>query len=203
MAAVTAMLEELRDAVPLTARGAAGKFVAQEWTPGGKPRDGVETSWRKDGIRGWTQTFRSGAVRVSFAVWVRDVDESGCFDDLDAVYEQGEQALAAFLPEIEGSPLAGHLAEAELTAADKEEFVAARKWAVDGRVLTAGVVQQDTDLPVMVVVVLEARESSGAVSLVRDHTAGPAGRPAEAGARDADPLRQGRARTCRRAADPA
>lgn len=163
----------------------------------------METSWRKDGVRGWTQEFRSGAVRVSFAVWIRDVDESGCFDDLDAVYEQGEQVLATFLPEIEDSPLAGHLAEAELTAADEEEFIAARKWIVDGRVLTAGVVQQDTDPPVMVVVALEAAESSGAVSPVRDHVAGSARRPAGAGAGDADPLRRGRARGCPRAAGPA
>lgn len=155
MAAVTAMLEELRDLVPLTIEGAAEKFAAQEWTPGGKPRDGVETFWRKDGIRGWTQKFRSGAVRTSFAVWIRDVDESGYFDDLDAVYEQGEQELATFLPEIENSPLAGHLAQTDLTDADKDEFVAARKWILDGRTLTAGLVQQDTDLPVMVVAVLE------------------------------------------------
>ncbi|WP_457456571.1 hypothetical protein [Streptomyces sp. TE5632] len=149
------MLEELLGLAPLTAEGAAGKFAAQEWIPGGKPRDGVETSWRKDGIRGWIQKFRSGAVRVSFAVWIRDVDESGYFDDLDAVYEQGEQALAAFLPEIENSPLAGHLDEAELTTMDQDEFIAARKWTLHGRALTAGVVQQDTDLPVMVVVALE------------------------------------------------
>ncbi|MGW5973559.1 hypothetical protein [Streptomyces sp. NPDC055186] len=149
------MLEELRDLDPLTAEGAAGKFAAQGWTPGVKPRDGVETSWRKDDIRGWIQKFRSGAVRVSFAVWIRDVDESGYFDDLDAVYEQGEQALAAFLPEIENSPLAGHLDEAELTTMDQDEFIAAREWALHGRALTAGVVQQDTGLPVMVVVALE------------------------------------------------
>jgi hypothetical protein len=155
MAAVTAMLEELRDLVPLTAEGAAGRFAAQERTPGGKSRDGVETSWRKDGIRGWIQEFGSGAVRVSFAVWVRDVDESGYFDDLDAVYQQGEQALAPWLPEIVNSPLAGHLAEAELTAGDKDEFLTVHKWILGGRTLTAGVVQQDTDLPVMVVVVLE------------------------------------------------
>ncbi|GAT83594.1 hypothetical protein STXM2123_4295 [Streptomyces sp. F-3] len=152
---MTAMLEELRDMVPLTAEGAAGRFAVQEWTPEGKSRDGVETSWHKDGIRGWIQKFRSGAVRVSFAVWIRDVDESGCFDALDAVYEQGEQALATFLPGIEHSPLTGHLAEAELTATDKDEFIAAREWTLDERVLTAGVVQQDTDLPVMVVVALE------------------------------------------------
>ncbi|MFD5271651.1 hypothetical protein [Streptomyces sp. NPDC058335] len=149
------MLEDLRDLVPLTVEGAAAKFAAQEWTPRGKLRDGVETSWRKDGIRGWTQKFRSGAVRVSFAVWMRDVDESGYFDDLDAVYEQGEQELARFLPEIDNSPLAGHLAEVELTTEDKDEFIAARKWTLGAGTLTAGVVQQDTDLPVMVVVVLE------------------------------------------------
>ncbi|MEU8653716.1 hypothetical protein [Streptomyces sp. NPDC048737] len=81
--------------------------------------------------------------------------KSGYFDDLDAVYEQGEQELAAFLPEIENSPLAGHLAQTDLTDAGKDEFIAAHKWILDGRTLTAGVVQQDTDLPVMVVVVLE------------------------------------------------
>ncbi|WP_167540220.1 hypothetical protein [Streptomyces viridosporus] len=155
MAAVTAMLEGLRDLVPMTVENVAGRFAAQEWTPGGKSRDGVETSWRKDGIRGWIQKFRCGAVRVSFAVWIRDVDESGYFDDLDAVYEQGEQALATFLPEIENSPLAGRLVESELTATDEDGFIAARKGTLDGRVLTAGVVQQDTDLPVMVVVTLE------------------------------------------------
>ncbi|AXE80790.1 hypothetical protein [Streptomyces atratus] len=155
MAAVIAMLEELRDIAPLTAEGAAVRFLAQEWTPGGKPRDGVETSWRKDGVRGWIQTFRSGAVRVSFAVWIRDVDESGYFDDLEAVYEQGEQALAGLLPEIEGSSLADHLVEAEQTAADRDEFITVKKWTLDARILTAGVIQQDTDLPVMTVVALE------------------------------------------------
>ncbi|MGW2088154.1 hypothetical protein [Streptomyces sp. NPDC001880] len=155
MAAVIAMLEELRCLVPLTAEGAAARFLAQEWTPGGKLRDGVETSWDKDGGGGWIQTFRSGAVRVSFAVWIRDVDESGYFDDVDAVYEQGEQALADFLPEIEESPLAGHLVEAEQTAADRDEFIRVKKWTLDGRILTAGVIQQDADLPVMVVVALE------------------------------------------------
>ncbi|MFD5269444.1 hypothetical protein [Streptomyces sp. NPDC058335] len=56
-----------------------------------------------DDTQGWIQKFRGGIVRVSFAVWIRDVDESGYFDDLDAVYEQGEQELARFLPEIESS----------------------------------------------------------------------------------------------------
>ncbi|MFF3735355.1 hypothetical protein ACFYXM_35085 [Streptomyces sp. NPDC002476] len=155
MAAVIAMLEELKDLAPLTAEGAAARFLAQEWTPGGKLRDGAETSWDKDGLGGWIQTFSSGAVSVKFYVWIRDVDESGYFDDVDAVYEQGEQALAGFLPEIEESALAGHLVEAEQTAADRDEFIAAKKWTLDGRILTAGVIQQDTDLPVMVVVALE------------------------------------------------
>ncbi|MCT2546972.1 MULTISPECIES: hypothetical protein [Streptomyces] len=155
MAVVIAMLEEFRDVAPLTAEGAAARFSAQEWTPGGKPRDGVETSWDKDGVGGWIQTFSSGAVSVNFYVWIRDVDESGYFDDLDAVYEEGEQALARFLPEIEESSLARHLDEAEQTAADKDEFIAVKKWTLDGRILTAGVIQQDTDLPVMVVVALE------------------------------------------------
>ncbi|MGY3060801.1 hypothetical protein ACVWZD_005046 [Streptomyces sp. TE3672] len=155
MAAVIAMLEELRGIAPLTAEGAAARFSAQEWTPRGKPRDGVETSWERNGIRGWTQTLEGEAVIVSFTVWIRDIDESGYFDDLDAVYEQGKQALVGFLPEIEGSSLVGHLVEAEPTAADKDEFIAVKKWTLDGRILTAGVVQHDTDLPVMVVVALE------------------------------------------------
>ncbi|MFD4155359.1 hypothetical protein ACFWR4_21755 [Streptomyces hydrogenans] len=156
MAAVIAMLEELRALAPLTAEGAAGRFSAREWTPGGKPRDGVETSWDKDGVGAWIQTFSSGTVTVSFAVWIRDVDESGYFDDVEAVYEEAERALDGFLPEIEGSPLAGHLTEAEQTAEDKDEFIALKKWTLDDRTLTAGVVQPDTDLPVMVVVALEA-----------------------------------------------
>lgn len=105
MAAVMAMLAELSGIASLTAEGAAARFSALEWTPRGKPRDGVETSWERNGIRGWTQTFGGGAVIVSFTVWIRDVDESGYFDDLDAVYEQGKQALASFLPEIEESAL--------------------------------------------------------------------------------------------------
>lgn len=149
------MLEELRGLAPLTAEGAAARFSAQEWTPGSKVRDGVETSWDKDGVGGWIQRFGGGAVSVSFAVWIRDVDESGYFDDVDAVYEQGEQALAALLPGIEESPLAVHLVEAEQTTADKDEFIQAKKWTLGGRTLTAGVVQQDADLPVMVVVALE------------------------------------------------
>ncbi|MFE9722734.1 hypothetical protein ACFYQ5_03800 [Streptomyces sp. NPDC005794] len=155
MAAVIAMLEELRGLAPLTAEGAAARFSAQEWTPGGKPREGVETSWDKDGVGGWIQTLGGGAVSVSFAVWIRDVDESGYFDDLETVYEQGEQALADFLPVIEESPLAGHLAEAEQTAADKDEFIRVKKWNLHDRIMTAGVIQQDADLPVLVVVTLE------------------------------------------------
>ncbi|MFJ3188357.1 hypothetical protein [Streptomyces halstedii] len=155
MAAVIAMLEELRGLAPLTAEGAAARFSAQEWTPGGKPRHGVETSWDKGSIGAWIQTFTSGTVSVSFAVWIRDVDESGYFDDLEAVYEQGEQALADFLPEVEESPLANHLIEAEPTEADRDEFITVKKWTLGARILTAGVIQQDTDLPVMVVVALE------------------------------------------------
>ncbi|MFF3127060.1 hypothetical protein ACFVRD_33220 [Streptomyces sp. NPDC057908] len=155
MAAVIAMLEELRGIAPLTVEGVAVRFSAQEWTPGGKPRDGVETSWDKDCVGGWIQMFGGGAVSVSFAVWIRDVDESGYFNDVEAVYEQGEQALADFLPEIEESSLAGHLAEAEQTAEDRDEFITVKKWTLDGRILTAGVIQQDADLPVMVVVALE------------------------------------------------
>ncbi|MEU9360247.1 hypothetical protein AB0D35_19310 [Streptomyces sp. NPDC048301] len=155
MAAVIAMLEELHDLAPLTAEGAAARFSAKEWVPGGVPRHGVETSWDKGGIGAWIQTSTSGRVNVSFAVWIRDVDESGYFDDLEAVYEQGEQALADFLPEVEESPLAGHLIEAEPTEADRDEFIVVRKWTLDARILSAGVIQQDTDLPVMVVVALE------------------------------------------------
>ncbi|WP_318198608.1 hypothetical protein [Streptomyces sp. MCL20-2] len=155
MAEVIAMLEELRSITPLTAEAAAARFAGQEWTPGGKIRDGVETSWDKGSVGGWIQSFEAGAVRVSFFVWIRDVDESGYFDDVEAVYEEGEQMLADFLPEIEGSPLAGHLIEAEVTEADRDEFIKLRKWTLGGRILTAGVIQHDTDLPVMVMVVLE------------------------------------------------
>ncbi|MGW0792545.1 hypothetical protein ACWD04_31090 [Streptomyces sp. NPDC002911] len=155
MAAVIAMLQELGGLAPLTAERAAARFLAQEWTPGGKPRGGVETSWDKDGAGGWIQTFDGGPIGVSFAVWIRDVDESGYFDDVEAVYVQGEQALVDFLPEIEESSLVARLVEAEQTAADKDEFIRVKKWIVDGRILTAGVIQQDADLPVMVVVRLE------------------------------------------------
>ncbi|MBQ0966961.1 hypothetical protein KBY91_26190 [Streptomyces sp. RK23] len=51
--------------------------------------------------------FSIGAVRVPFAVWIRDVDESGSGDDLDAAYEQGERGAGhVLLCEVEGSPLA-------------------------------------------------------------------------------------------------
>ncbi|MFF6888527.1 hypothetical protein ACFY9F_35705 [Streptomyces sp. NPDC012421] len=155
MAAVIAMLEQLGPVAPLTAEAAAARFSAQEWTPGGKTRDGVQTSWDRDGIGAWIRTWSSGTVTVSFTVWIRDVDESGYFDDLDAVYEEGEQALADFLPEIERSSLAGRLVEAEQTLEDEDEFIALKKWTLDDRTLTAGVIQPDTDLPVMVVVALE------------------------------------------------
>ncbi len=41
------------------------------------------------------------------------------------------------------------------TFGHEDEFIAVEKWSLDGRILTAGVVQQDTDLPVMAVVALE------------------------------------------------
>ncbi|MFJ9109917.1 hypothetical protein [Streptomyces sp. NPDC102283] len=155
MAEVIAMLEELGDITPLTAEAAAARFLAQEWAPGGKVRDGVETSWDKGSVGGWIRTSGGGAVSVSFFVWIRDVDESGYFDDLDAVYELGEEVLADFLPEIEESRLAGHLIEAEQTEADRDEFIRLKKWTLDGLLLTAGLIQHDADLPVMVMVVLE------------------------------------------------
>ncbi|WP_051716111.1 hypothetical protein [Streptomyces bikiniensis] len=168
MTAVGAMLEELGVLDPLTAEGAAARFSARGWAPGGRPRDGVETSWDKDGVGAWIRTSGGGVVSVSFAVWIRDVDESGYFDDVEAVHEEGERVLAGFLPEIEGSSFAGRLAEVGRTAkdgdgdegegggedGDEDEFVALKRWALDGRTLTAGLVQHDTDLPVMVVVAL-------------------------------------------------
>ncbi|NEC16736.1 hypothetical protein G3I50_00365 [Streptomyces parvus] len=111
LTAVIALLGGVRGLAPLTAGGAAARFSAHGWAPGGRPRNGVETSWDK--------------------------------------------VLAGFLPEIEGSALAGHLVTAERTAADEDEFIEVAKWTIDGRILTAGVIQQDTDLPVMVVVALE------------------------------------------------
>ncbi|MFD4370084.1 hypothetical protein [Streptomyces sp. NPDC058486] len=90
------------------------------------------------------------------------MDARGYFDDLDSVYEEGERALADFVPEIERSPLAGDLVEAEQTTEDKDEFIAVKKWNLDDRTLTAGVVQPDTDLPVMVVVALEAAPATAA-----------------------------------------
>ncbi|MFJ6518089.1 hypothetical protein ACIQJ4_07480 [Streptomyces filamentosus] len=163
MAAVIAMLEELGGLAPLTAEGAAARFAARGWTPGGRPRGGVETSWDADGTGAWIRTFGSGAVEVSFAVWIRDVDESGYFDDLEAVYEEGERVLAGLLPEIERSSFACRLAEAgraaegedEREGEGEDEFVVRKRWTLGGHVLTAGVVQHDTDLPVMVVVTLE------------------------------------------------
>lgn len=178
MAAVIAMLEELGGLAPLTAEGAAARFAACGWTPGGRPRDGVETSWDADGTGAWIRTSGSGAVDVSFAVWIRDVDESGYFDDLDAVYEEGERVLAGLLPEIERSSFAGRLAEAgRATEGEDEregegegeggdEFVVRKRWTLDGHVLTAGVVQHDTDLPVMVVVTLETMPATATVPTV-------------------------------------
>ncbi|MER5617721.1 hypothetical protein [Streptomyces sp. NPDC002215] len=93
----------------------------------GRPRNGLETSWDKDDVGGWIQASTSGAVSVKFYVWICDVDESGYFDDVDAVYEEGRQALACFLPEIEESSLARHLVYAEQTAADRDEFIAVKK----------------------------------------------------------------------------
>ncbi|MEU4175295.1 hypothetical protein [Streptomyces sp. NPDC026589] len=63
--------------------------------------------------------------------------------------------LADLLPEIEESPFVGHLIEAEVTEADRDEFIKLKKCTLDSRILTAGVIQHDTDLPVMATVVLE------------------------------------------------
>lgn len=58
-------------------------------------------------------------------------------------------------PSSRSPRFAGHLIEAEQTEADRDEFIAVKKWTLGTRTLTAGVIQQDTDLPVMVVVALE------------------------------------------------
>ncbi|NBM17654.1 hypothetical protein [Streptomyces sp. GC420] len=165
MAAVAEILESVRRLVPLTGEGVAAEFAAQGWEAGGRPRNGFETSWAKDDVRGWIHPYRGG-VRVEFTVWLRDVDEeTGCFEDLEAVYGEGERALTGFLPEIESSALAAHLIEAEGTPDDADEFIPCRKWILDDRLLVTGVVQEDTDLPVRVVVAWEERSSASAGAL--------------------------------------
>ncbi|WP_046495964.1 hypothetical protein [Streptomyces odonnellii] len=155
MAVVVDLLEGIRNRVPLTGESVAAEFAAQGWEAGGRPRNGFEASWDKDDVGGWIHPY-NGGVRVKFTVWMRDTDEdTGYFEDLDAVYEEGERALAAFLPEIESSSLAAHLTGAEGTEEDADEFIAYRKWTLDGRKLIAGVIQEDTDLPVRVIVALE------------------------------------------------
>ncbi|GAA2411054.1 hypothetical protein GCM10010420_44890 [Streptomyces glaucosporus] len=155
MAAAVGVLEGIRALTPLTGEGVAAQFGARGWEAGGRPKGGFETSWSKSGVIGWFHRY-SGGVRVEFTVWMRDVDEdTGYFEDLEAVYAEGEQALAGFLPQIESSALSAHLSEAEGTAEDTDEYIAFRKWTLNGRMLTAGVVQEDTDLPVRVVLVLE------------------------------------------------
>nr|WP_108955491.1 hypothetical protein [Streptomyces fragilis] len=156
MAAATAVLETLRGLLPLTVAGAAERFAAQGWTPGGRSRsgDGVPTGWGKDGVRASILPFGDGAIDVSFAVWIRDVDASGYFDDLDAVYEEGERVLAAVVRRIERSPLARRLLPTGQEATGEDEYIALRRWDLEGRCLTAGAVQHDGDLPVMVVITL-------------------------------------------------
>ncbi|WP_031507938.1 hypothetical protein [Streptomyces megasporus] len=155
MAEVVELLEGIRSLSPLTGEGVAAQFEAQGWEAEGRPKNGFETSWRKNGILGWIHLY-SGGIRVEFTVWMRDVDEdTGYFEDLEAVYAEGERVLADFLPEIESSALSAHLVDVEGTAEDTDEYIAFRKWSLNGRTLVAGVVQQDTDLPVQVVVVLE------------------------------------------------
>jgi hypothetical protein len=154
-ATVTGMLEALRGLVPLTAAGCAERFAVQGRTPVGRSRDGVPTGWGKDGVRAWIQPFADGGADVSFAPWIRDVDASGYFDDLDAVYQEGERMFAALLPAIERSPLAGGLTPTGRRATGEDEYIALRKWELDGRGPVAGLVQHDGDLPVMLLVTLE------------------------------------------------
>ncbi|MER5771891.1 hypothetical protein [Streptomyces sp. NPDC001985] len=161
MAAVVELLESIRGIVPLTGEGVSAQFGAQGWMPEGRPKNGFETSWNKDGIGGWVHPY-DGGVRVEFTVWMRDADDAtGYFEDLETVYEEGEEALSAFLPEILSSSLADGLVEAEGTADETDEFITFRKWGLDGRTLIVGVIQEDTDLPVRVITALEDRSPSG------------------------------------------
>ncbi|MFF8955073.1 hypothetical protein [Streptomyces sp. NPDC014894] len=158
MAAVVELLKSVRNIVPLTGEGVSAHFAAQGWMPEGRPKNGFETSWDKDGIGGWVHPH-DGGVRVEFTVWMRNADDDGTgyFEDAEAVYEEGEQALSAFLPEILSSSLADGLVEAEGTADDTDEFIAFRKWGLDGRTLIVAVIQEDTDLPVRLITALEDR----------------------------------------------
>lgn len=149
------LLEGVRKLGTLTGESVAAEFEGQGWEAAGRPKNGFETSWRKNGVLGWIHRY-SGGFRVEFTVWMRDVDEdTGYFEDLEAVYAEGEQVLARFLPEIESSVFSAHLTDVEGTAEDADEYIAFRKWTLHGRTLAAGVVQEDTDLPVRAVVVLE------------------------------------------------
>ncbi|MET9430109.1 hypothetical protein [Streptomyces sp. NPDC003036] len=148
ISAAVRMLEAIRQLTPLTREGVAALFAAQGW-------DGSGASWDKDGTGGWVHPY-NGGVRVEFTLWMREPDEdTGYFDDVEAAYAAGERALAAFLPRLESSALARHLRPAGSTEEDADEFVAHKRWSLGGRTLVAGVVQEDTDLPVRVVLALE------------------------------------------------
>jgi hypothetical protein len=63
----TGVLEELRGLVPLTVAGAAERFAARGWTPGGRSRSGgdVPTGWEKDGVQAWIRSFGDPTGRAA------------------------------------------------------------------------------------------------------------------------------------------
>ncbi|MFD7548167.1 hypothetical protein ACFV0R_21465 [Streptomyces sp. NPDC059578] len=152
---VVELLRGVRELMPVTGVGVAGGFAARGWAPGGRLRDGFESSWDKGGVRGWVHPY-DGGVRVELTVWMRDVDEdTGYFGDLEAVYRDGEAVLADVVAGLAASRLSVDLVVTDGESRDADDFVAFRRWALGERVLLAGVVQEDTDLPVRVVVVWE------------------------------------------------
>ncbi|MFE9662911.1 hypothetical protein [Streptomyces sp. NPDC005955] len=152
---VVELVRGVRGLVPVTGAGVADGFAARGWTPGGRLRDGFESSWDKGGVRGWVH-LHGGGVRVELTVWMRDVDEdTGYFGDLEAVYRDGEEVLADVVAGLAASPLSVDLVAAGGRDRDADDFVACRRWSLGERALLAGVVQEDTDLPVRVVVVWE------------------------------------------------
>ncbi|MFF2021699.1 hypothetical protein ACFVW2_07810 [Streptomyces sp. NPDC058171] len=152
---VVELVRGVRGLVPVTGAGVAGGFAARGWEPGGRLRDGFESSWDRGGVRAWLHPYEGG-VRVEFTVWLRDVDEdTGYFGDLEAVYRDGEAVLADVVAGLAASPLSVDLVTADEVGRDADDFVAFRRWGLEDRALLAGVVQEDADLPVRVVVVWE------------------------------------------------
>ncbi|MEU6447993.1 hypothetical protein [Streptomyces sp. NPDC046979] len=158
---ISAELNRLADLDELSGPGAAAVLDAGGWSGERRiPATERVTSWRRGDAWAWVQG-EGPAVQVEFTVWHRDVDDEWPDPDtyIDDLYDAASAELPGLVAQLKSGPLGARLESSDEDLTNGADYIEHSAWRVADKVVLAGLKQDDTDVPVQLVVV------------VRDHAA--------------------------------